>query len=244
MKEAIERAHALADGALSPAEAEQARREAAADPRLQAEHDWARTLKAELAKSPPPTPDPHLWTAVRDRLDAIDRSRTAEGFVGRYAWAFCAVFLLFIVAGAITSRLDGARPLATSQVAGLFSGLTPVAAGSPDQAVELVREKVGYAPTRMVGAPVRVLGAAYGLIDGRRAARIVMADGVGEVLLFVVERTNTVEGIPYAAKGYMAGSINRTPALAWCEGGDLVMLVGPRDHGELQTLAEQIRSAQ
>ncbi|MCW5937705.1 MAG: hypothetical protein KIT11_10420 [Fimbriimonadaceae bacterium] len=242
MNETLEQIHALADGQASGEAKQEALAAVAADPKARAEYEWALYLRRELPNKLTPCRNDEAWKSTKARLDAIDRTRTAESFVGRWAWAFCAIFFVGILSAAVVNRTSGARPLSTSQAAGLFTALEPMNVEEPAQALEIVRQSTGIAPNRVANLKGDIREISCGTVGGRKAARLTLDDGRGRMALFVIAETTAVEGIDQNQANYQAGTINNVPAVSWRDQGFLMLLVGRRDLNDLRAAADQIRS--
>lgn len=241
MSDLIENMHALADGELEGDAKAAALQAVASDPQAAAEHGWATLFKTQLREKLQPVENEELWSACRARLDAIDKTSKAEVFVGKYAWAFCLIFLVGIFSAATVNRMDRSRPLGNSHVAGLLNGLTPLNFSESKQALESVRQAVGAGP-RQNPDQTRVTSLSLGTVDGRRAAKLTFEDNVGEMSLYVVSSTSGIEGIEGSDRGYKCGHINENSAVCWTEYGRLFMLVSSRSHEDLMHVADEIRN--
>ena len=240
MSDWIDKVHALADGELSDAEKAEAQHMVASDPKAAAELEWAILFKNHLSEKLLPVNDEETWQACRARLDAIDKTSKAEAFVGKYAWAFCLIFLVGIFSAAVLNKMGGSRPLSNDHVAGLFNGLTPFNVTESRQALDSVKSKVGLVPRQVIGV-ARVTSLSIGYVDGRRTANLTLNDGRGPVSLFVISDTSGIDGLDVPDSGYRCGVINEARAVSWTDSGYLFLLLGPRPHDELLRLADQFR---
>lgn len=239
MNEKTDLMNAWADGALTAEEAAQAQALAQSDPAAANEHAWALYVKDRLGELPSAEVPDGLWKTCTGRLDAIDRVRTAERAVGKYSWALCGVFVVAILSAAFMNRSNPARALSSTSVASLVSGLSPVSATQPADALRTVREG-------MPGAPVHegsfeLLNVAVGHVDGRRAAKVRMRDAEGPFELFLVAGAVGIEGLAPGPDGYAEGTINGESAVAWTEGGYLVLVTSDRSPEDVGLLIRQLR---
>lgn len=241
MSDLVEKMNALADGELQGEEKDSALHAMASDPSAAAEYQWATLLKSQLRTKLPPVENDELWAACKERLNGLDKARRAETFVGKYAWAFCLIFLVGIFSAATINRFDRSRPLTNSHVAGLLNGLTPSSFSESSDALESVRQAVGIAPKQYPDR-MHVKSLSIGTVDGRRAARLTFTDEIGDVNLYVVSSTSGVEGIEGQEGGYRCGQINDYSAVCWTEYGRLFMLVSSRSHEDLIHAADEIRN--
>jgi anti-sigma factor RsiW len=89
--------HALADGELDKGEAKLLREALRDDPQAQAEYEVILNFKEMVVQQSVRHEAEDCWKACQVRMNEIDRSRRVESFVGRYAWAMCAVFFVLIL---------------------------------------------------------------------------------------------------------------------------------------------------
>ena len=240
MSDWIEKVHALADGELTGPEKTEVQAAVASDPHLSAELEWATLFKSRLSQKLPPVDNEEAWKQCQVRFDAIDKVTRTEQFVGRYAWAFCLIFLVGIFSAATLSRTGVSRPVGTEHTAGLFNDLKPFSFNGSSEAIDSMRLKVGRAPM-LSPSVARVTEVATGMVDGRRAGRLTLNDGRGAILLFMIEKATGFEGMDNPDSGFRCGSMNDFQVVTWMDSGYLMMLVGPRNTAELKTLAEEIR---
>lgn len=243
MNETTELMNALADGNLEGEELAQAEALKSSDPCAAAEFERAKIVRNTLASKCQAVPSPGLWDACRNRLDELDRVTRTERFVSKYAWGLCAIFLVALVSAATFNRVSGARTVPSANVAGLYTGLTPMGTQAPKVAAENVRQAVGIAPNRIEALQARVVDLAVGAVGGRRAARLTMHDGTGQVVLFVVSGASEVEGVNKSiGDGFRSGKINGRPAVSWQDSGYLLLVTGDRPSSDLVEVAKTLRS--
>ena len=241
MSEWIDKVHALADNELAGDEHTEASEAVASNPNAAAEYQWAKLLKSELKDKLPVAQNDDLWKSCQARLDAIDKANRAESFVGKYAWAFCLVFLVGIFSAAYMNRTGNRRPLTNEHVAGLLNGLTPFSFSEPQDAIQSIQKRIGTAPAQLPQS-TKMTSLAFGTVDGRQAAKVTYMDALGEIDMFVVSATDSIDGIDNQARGYRLGHINDWEALSWSESGNLFLLVSKRDPEQLKAVADQIRN--
>lgn len=239
--------HALADGELDDQAKAQATELAQKDPACNAELQTVQALKSLLQTrcccSPPPT----LWTQTRKRLDAIDRARKADSFVGRYAWALCGVFLVMLVGAATTNRLAAKRSVHAGDMAEMASSLSPLAlpSGSAPKLVhDFVSNVLRDAPVTPEPVDLTLRSVAEGIIDGFRVARLTFGDQKGTVALIVVKNADEVQGVheDRQVDGYRVGKLNSLHVVSWIEGGYALFVVGQRSPEELCRIADALRA--
>jgi anti-sigma factor RsiW len=231
--------NAWADGALTAEEAAEAQAQAQSDPAAANEHAWAIYVKDRLSELPEAEVPDGLWKTCTARLDAIDRVRTAERTVGKYSWALCGVFVVAILSAAFVNRSNPSRALPSTSVASLVSGLSPVSTTRPAEALRTVRAGMPGAPLHE--GSFELLNVAVGHVDGRRAAKVRMRDAEGPFELFLVAGAVGIEGFAPGRSGFAEGTINGESAIAWTEGGYLVLVTSDRSHAAVQSLVRQLR---
>ena len=233
--------HALADGELDAREAQALRDALRDDPRAAAEVDAILNLKDLVAKHAAVLAEPEVWKACVARLDAVDKTRRVEGFVGRYAWALCGALFLFILSGRVAMRNAQGDSGRVRDVASIFG---PGRAASPrsrlqneaDQALlRQVRQSLDPREIQ-VGVPLR------GLVMGRPALRVPMRDRRGDLALTRIEGTLNLEDTspttldPALSVGVMGGQ----SCLVWHAGGGTLVLSGDRSADALREVAGRI----
>lgn len=239
MNDEIVKAHALADGELDGAEKTEATAAVAADSRLAAEHAWAVLFKTHLREKVQLVTDDDVWRSCRRRLDEIDRVNKAQNFVGKYAWALCALFLAGILFAGGMDRMNPNRQLRSEHVAGLLNGLREVR-GEPNRLLDELNRLTGSQHASPNVA--QVVGGAVGSIDGRRVVRLELSDGRGPLSLFAIQAVSSLEGLETDDAGFRCGAINDRPAVSWKQQGCLLILVATRTTAELKQIAESIRN--
>src|SRR5438045_8964116 len=107
------------------------------------------------------------------RLDEIDRTKRVEGFVGRYAWAICSIFICLIFGAAWLNRMGGGG-LNASDVAKAASTLAPISAPrsqNSDAKRQWLQQNLERAMPVQPDMISVVGGAAGYLEDGRKITR-------------------------------------------------------------------------
>lgn len=237
---------ALADGELAGADQASATSSKTSDPKLQAEYETVLSLKSTLQQHCTSIPNPDLWQATKRRLDAIDSTRRAEKFVGRYAWGLCGVFFLMLVSAATVNRM-GHRSLHTSEMARMAAGLSPLSVPAPSDGGigDVLASAVGDAPVRSQPSDLQLVGIAKGITDGYRMVRLTFADRQGEVALIVVQNAKEVAGVePNSERnGLCPGKIGDMNCVSWNEGEYALVLVGDRSTPDLELIAADMRAS-
>lgn len=233
---------ALADGELD-GEAKAAAAEAILqDTAARAEYETIVALKQTVKRACPPVDALEAWKVVRQRLDAIDKSKKAEVFIGRNAWALCSLFIVMIVGAAMFNRMTGKTRLYTGDVARVMSSMIPLPTSTPSDVVRVAENELGAAPFRLPPADLHPVGAARGLFEGRKALIVQLSDAGGTSRLLVVENVHEVEGLKCDGKQvYSVGQLNGVNAVSWQCSGYICLLVGNRPMGDLLSIASTLR---
>ena len=237
--------HALADGQLEGEALAAANQQIADDPQARAEFETVALLKSTVKRACPPVTDPEVWKACKGRLDAIDRSKKAEVFIGRHAWALCGLFAVLIFSAAMFNRMNGRNKLYTGDMARMMSSMSPLpfSIGEPAQVQKQLQAELGATPIQVPSGGLRPTGMLRGFIDGRRAMLVDMADADGPARLIVIENVHEVEGL-HQSDGepmFIVGRLNDMNAVSWRSGDFLCILVGDREVGALCDAAGRIR---
>jgi anti-sigma factor RsiW len=237
------RLHALADGEVTPAERAEIEAQLATCERSSQEYQAIVKFKRSLSGRSVDADTTELWKHCVRRLDDMDRAKTAESFVTRYAWALCSVFFLVILAGGILNR-SNPDTVRTGDVARYVASLVPVpnlAPTSPNSARAFVEDAVGEPAVQLSLDRVVVTGAAQANIEGRRVVSLRLRDEMGDVALVVIPNAKHVEGTERKSDGGFAeGQIEGMNCVLWNDCGAMMMLVADRSTGELQLLASRI----
>ena len=237
--------HALADGELDPREAHALREALKADPRAAAEVDAVLNLKEFLRDNAPRHTDEEVWHGCVRRLDEIDRSRRAEGFVSRYAWALCGVLFLFIVSGRFAMRNVQGDSASTADLAGVFHSSAPVT-DSARMKSRLYEAILGQAGKGLDPNEIEILLPTQGFVQGRPAMRIPMRDGEGDlVLLRIRDYLNIENTAPLDSNPNLYfGVVDEENGLVWHPGNETWVLSGARSVDALHQVASRLFGAQ
>jgi anti-sigma factor RsiW len=238
----LEDINALLDGELTGEEKSRVLNHIQSDPQAQNEFLWGRTVKDCLRDKCPKHENPALFAVCMVRVQEIEKTRRTEAFVGRYAWAACVVVVATVFVGAAASRLGGPAELNKTNMASLFGGglvAVPGAEANPQQVVEKAMGPLGC-EVRPQGMAVREV--AQGNIDGRKASRIRLVDGDGQLVLFVIQDVGGFAGQASLGNGYGKGVINGANAVSWSQDRMGYLLIGARPPESLATLADSLRA--
>lgn len=230
--------HALADGELAPAEAQALREALKADARGAAEVDAVLNLKEFLAKNSARHTDEEAWRTCVRRLDAIDRSRRAEGFVSRYAWALCGVMFLCIVSGRYAMRNVRGDSASSVDMAHVFGPTSRVTERNRMDS-RLYETILGQAGRNLNPKEIQVGVPLHGVVNGMPAERFPMRDSDGDLALTRVhglmelQDTGALPSNPEVAFGIVDG----TNGLVWHQAGETYVLSGDRSVDALDEVA-------
>ena len=236
--------HAYADGELDKQGEARVRKLLESDAATQAELECIQNLKSSLKQHCQGVECEKTWQACVGRLNELDKTRRTESFVGRYAWALCGVFLLFILAGGVTSRLRPGGNMASPDLARAVASLGQINRPSTQQP-EAVRQwldsLVGRASALVSPDRITVEGAATGEIDGHRVVKMWLRDNVGELALLAVNSRLDMQNMtPSSDRRFMAGKVQGVNCVAWTDGSLAVALVADRSYDELVKAASNI----
>lgn len=235
--------HAWVDGELDDIAHARIGEWASNDPATKAEAESISALKSNLkTHCSAGIPNPDLWKTCQTRLNDLDRLKRADNVIGRYAWGICGAFVLLISGAAMFNRSSGSQTLYTADMARMSQSLLPVQL--PSSTTEPEQKIQGFQGAMiMFDSRLSVLGMAAGVVNGRRAARLTLADSQGNMALLVVENINRVEGTQKQSLGtpFSQGKIDDANCLSWTDKGCGLILAGNRDFSNLEEIARLIR---
>ena len=208
----------------------------AADETCAKEYAWAKYLKETLPVACKPVPNEEAWAKCVGRLSSLDKSKTSEHLVGKYAWAACLVLVVGILAAGVTNRTMGAKTVTSTQIASLLNPTSGGSTGVPEIESATSLNLSGY----------RVTNTVRGFVDGKPFVRYSLRDrlNLGGLALVMVQNMDKIEGISEDTRyrGIHSGQINGTHAVTWRVGNDSCLLLGERTTDELTQIAvEMIR---
>lgn len=233
--------HAFADGELSAEREAVLRKQLAESPQAQAELQSILALKKALREKCLAAECRQEWSACIGRLNELDRSRRAERFVGRYAWALCGVFLITILAGGLTSRNGRSDSVSMSDISRIATTLAP--SRTPpmqDEARERwLDELLGQARKSVDPNRVRILGYSGGELDGRPVNVFSLQDGRGKFALLVMPGVFNLEGTQELPqdRGFKLGHLQGLNCVVWTDGHNTLAVVGKRTYEDLVQVA-------
>ena len=200
-------------------------------------------LKSILATLPQANPDKGSWKNCVRRLDAIDKSKRAEYYVGKYSWGLAGLVFCVIVSGSLMNRFGGHR-LDTGDVTKMASSMapfTPEFHPATNFLGKWLEGVVGPAPVK-APASLKVVSAQAGSVEGRKMARVLLADSAGQMVLLVIPTDEAIDGMtPMAGDGdFGSGTMGGFNCVAWHQNGFAMVLLGNRDAQTLRASAEQI----
>ena len=185
-----------------------------------------------------------IWSRCSARLDELDRAKRIEGFVGKYAWGICGVFLVAIALGGFFNRA-WVKSVRSEEVAGYVSSMSPVPVSNSRSQSDLdpaVRQVLGESfNSRPPEIRVTALGTQE--IPGNRATVVVLDDGYGALAVFALHDVRQVSGLyDYEQDSdYKCGQINGSNALFWSRpDGVICMAVGTRSFGDIYRIVRSL----
>ncbi|MGV3614821.1 MAG: anti-sigma factor family protein [Fimbriimonas sp.] len=239
--------HALADGELTPAQAEALRKQVEASPAAQAELQSIMALKRVLRDRVAATDCGDEWRACVGRLNELDRARRAEKFVGRYAWGLCGVFLLTILAGGLTTRNNRSDSVSMSDISRIATTLAPQ---RTPPALNAARERwldglLGQARQSVDPNRVQILGYSDGQLDGRPVTVFSLQDVSGKFTLLVMPGVLNLEGTKELPRDqvFKLGHLQGMNCVVWTDGRNTLAVVANRNHEDLIQVATSLQRA-
>ncbi len=235
--------HAWVDGELDDIAHARIDEWASNDPATKAEAESISALKSNLkTHCSAGIPNPDLWKTCQTRLNDLDRLKRADNVIGRYAWGICGAFVLLIAGAAVFNRSSGSQTLYTGDMARMSQSLLPVQLPS-SRTTEPEHKIQGFQGAMiMFDSRLSVLGMAAGVVNGRRAARLTLADSQGNMALLVVEDISRVEGTEGSSgTPFSRGKIDDANCVSWTDKGCGLILAGNRDSIALEEIARLIR---
>lgn len=228
--------HALADGQLDGSAKADAEAKLSQDSALKAEFEAIQSVKLALRRVEPVT-CAKTWAKCRERLAEIERRSVVEGFVGRYAWGLCTIFLAVIVGAGLFNRAFKADGIGTGEAARVLSGLT-ASAPQVNQAVPM-QSWIKPRPEKKI----RVLAQRLGQFDGHPVVRYDLEDPEGKLAILGIGGVSGVEGVEPMLENqeYSIGKLNGTNCVTWSDGDDTVFLVADRPYEKLADVATELR---
>lgn len=232
--------HAYADHELSPDEMARVEREIAASPEAARELQAIQSLKTCLHMKMEQPDSSASWKVCAERIEELSRVKRTETFVGKYAWAICAFFLLIIVAGGMFNRFRGGS-IGMANVASISGDLVPINTprmSQPEQLRSWISDQTGHRPMLTLD-PNLVRQVAYrDQVEGR-VVRVRMQDENGLIDLMVFPNVSIDGGVPLDGS-MTAGQVNGVNCVTWPDSGCALLLIGDRDPARLRDFARSL----
>ncbi len=229
--------HAYADKELDRESEDRVTRQLQQDPASQAELDTILGLKSTLQTHCKGEACASQWKACVGRLDELDKVKRTEHFVGKYAWALCGLFFMFILVGGVATRMSGSKGMGSSDLARAVASLGQPSSPSSQQPAEVRRwldSLVGKASELISPENVVVGPVATGEIDGYRVAQINMRDGKGNLALLLMHADLDISDMPSWNGDMRAGTLQGLNCLAWHKDGYTLVFAGDRPYDQLE----------
>lgn len=245
MNEKIELVHALVDGELDAATREQVAAWICQDPALNREYLWAVAMKDTLATKCQRLDSPECWEAAKLRFRELDRTRTVNFLVGKYAWALSGVLFAAILAAGGLNLMRRSTTVSSPAVAELvrnpLSGTSQSATGYTSSPYSIVAAD-GSELVKLANG-VQLLGMQPGKVEGKPCLGVAMLDAEGPLKLWAIDGVDGLEGATEQVgySDFRIGFFNNHPAVTWKKGHRLVVLTSDRDWQKLVEVAKHLR---
>jgi anti-sigma factor RsiW len=229
--------HAYADGELSKEERgkiEERLRNCAESRR---EIECIQNLKRAIRSECKAVECEAEWGRCTERIRELNQSRRATTFVSRYAWAMCAVFFVFILAGAFVNRTIGGSQMQGADLARVVSTLAPVggpASQEPEAIGTWLDSLLGHARHSVSPDRLDIRGAQRGEIDGHPVVQLQCRDAAGDMSLLIVNGILDFSNMPsFGNTDFRVSTVQGMNCLVWTDGRFSMALVGNRPYQEL-----------
>ena len=233
--------HAYADGQLDQADRERIARQLESDFESKMELDSILSLKKLVSGNCHAVECRDEWKKCVGRLNELDKSKRAESFVGRYAWALCGIFFMAILIGGVVSRNSPSAGGQSTDIARVVASMSPTGGPVSKEPAKLRKwldSLVGQAAASVSPERLNIVSASTGELDGARAARIILQDRSGEMALLLVNSDlNLGELTPTSTSAFRAGQLQGSNFIAWHNTGNTYVLVGNRSYDDLVKVA-------
>jgi hypothetical protein len=235
------RLHALADNCLDPEESRLAEAELRENPASKAEFDAIRNLKGLLHLKAEKHTCAKTWQRCVSRLDELQKREKVEGFVGRYAWGLCSIFLVVIAGAAIMNRTYG-HDLRAGDVAKIVGGVGPFSTSTAPPAEDMSRW-LDRAQVHLDFGDLTPAAFIQSNFEGRNFAQFDLFDESGRVRLIIAQGFENLIGAEpiLDSSEYSSSMVNRMNCVSWNQDGFLLVLLAPRSLDETLKLAQSIR---
>ena len=239
--EKLELVNGLVDGEVSEAERIEAVRLIQAETHLSLEYSSIQALKRKLNEQPYMEVPTKGWADCQSRIRDIERSKTVERFVSKYAWGICGIVFVSIIGGSALNRMNLGHQFGTSDVPQAMSGLSADPSFSPNSFGTWLKSKLGSAPMERP-ASIKIIQGVSGEINNRPAVRLTLSDRTGFLSLFILSGSNAIRGVQPIIPGssFSEGSVGDLNCVTWSDNGYDMMLVGPRSDHQLYSMAKLI----
>ncbi|MEZ0324411.1 MAG: anti-sigma factor [Fimbriimonas sp.] len=229
--------HAYADKELDRESEDRVRRQLQDCSASQAELETILGLKATLTKHCESHDCKDQWKACVGRLDELDKVKRTESFVGKYAWALCGLFFMFIFVGGIATRLSSSNGMGSPDLARAVASLgQPISPSSqqPKEVRKWLDSLVGKASELISPENVIIGPVATGEIDGYRVSQINMRDGKGNLALLLMNADLDISDMPSWTQDLKVGKLQGVNCLIWNDQGYTLVFAGDRPYDQLE----------
>lgn len=239
--------HALLDDELAPNERARVQELVKTNKICEAEYHAVREIKAVVHEKCCQPECEEVWKICVKRLQDIDRTRTVESFVGRYAWGICGAFALVIVGAAAFNRMSGGG-LNTGDVARVSASLMPISpprSQTSEDVKQWLQDNLGKA-MHVPSERIIVTGGALGhMADGKRIVEANLMDAQGPLHYYEVDGVGQVNGVQPVTghDGYSSSTMDDHNCVTWIANGNAYVLSGDRSIDALCQAADSVAGA-
>jgi hypothetical protein len=229
--------HAVADGELCESELKEYQAQICQCKRSSAELQAIHAVKGVLAKAEPVACE-DSWRKCVQRLDAIDKTKSVESWVSKYAWGLCGGLFLFIVSGSLLHQASQNNVLSSSEVPRMVSGMGSLPFGGKSEARNWISSHAPESQSMLQRDLLVARGGAMGYVSGHRVVRLNLQDSRGDLIFVIVSGANQLEGAPADQQNFQLGQFDHFNYVAWSDKNQLRFLIGDRSQDDLRQIAE------
>jgi hypothetical protein len=239
--------HRLADGDVSAEESAVLRDRLQASPNDMREYESIVTLKRAMVQYVKPVDSKEAWKACRLRIRDLERARSTERIVTRYAWALCGVFFIAIVGGGLANRARTDQAVSISDISRIATTLAPPRTPPKKDAARerWLDDLLGQARRSVDPNRLEIVQYANGQLDGRPVTAFYLQDTTGRLTLLAMPGAFSLQGAPAlpADRTFKLGHLQGLNCVVWSDGKDTWCLVANRDYEDLVNTASLLTQA-
>ena len=245
MNDAFEMIHSLVDGELSHEQRESVLLAISKDPQLSRDFAWAQAVKEVVRTKCPRQVAGADWESARRRIKELDKVKTTNHLVTKYAWAMSGVLFLGILAAGVLTRKNPSLMLNPGGYSSIID--SPINLGNqhsvavpptPGQSWVVFDD---VPPLKLTHGEA-VISIVHGDISSKAAAEVRMIDRNGPILVYYIRNADQYPGVdqPYPYGNMKLGFVSEHSALSFKQGDYLVVLAADRPIERLIEVARQI----